>query len=60
MTRISIGDAMRTDFAEIARLIDSARHQALQTVNTTLVDLDWQVGAHIGLDHRSGRRVDKR
>jgi predicted nuclease of restriction endonuclease-like (RecB) superfamily len=47
MTRISTGDAMRTDFAEIARLIESARHQALQAVNTTLIDLYWQVGAQI-------------
>lgn len=47
MTRISTGDTMRTDFAEIARLIESARHQALQAVNTTLIDLYWQVGAQI-------------
>ena len=47
MTRISTGDAMRTDFAEIARLIESARHQALQAVNTTLIDLYCQVGAQI-------------
>jgi predicted nuclease of restriction endonuclease-like (RecB) superfamily len=38
---------MRADFAEIARLIESARRQALRVVNTTLIDLYWQVGAHV-------------
>jgi predicted nuclease of restriction endonuclease-like (RecB) superfamily len=47
MTPVSAGDPIPTDFAEIARLIESARHQALQAVNTTLIDLYWQVGAHI-------------
>jgi predicted nuclease of restriction endonuclease-like (RecB) superfamily len=31
-------------FSEIVRLIESSRHQALQAVNTTLIDLYWQVG----------------
>ena len=47
MIPINAVDPMRTDFAEIARLIESARHQALQAVNTTLIDLYWQVGAHL-------------
>lgn len=34
-------------FAEVARMIEAARHQALQSVNTTLIDLYWQVGAFI-------------
>jgi hypothetical protein len=39
MTPISAANPMPSDFAEIARLIESARHQALQAVNTTLIDL---------------------
>ena len=34
-------------FAEIVRLIESSRHQALQAVNTTLIDLYWKVGETI-------------
>ena len=33
-----------TDFAEITQLIASARLRAVQAVNTTLIDLYWQVG----------------
>ncbi|WP_295580761.1 PDDEXK nuclease domain-containing protein [uncultured Lamprocystis sp.] len=47
MTPIGAANPIPTDFAEIARLIESARHQALQAVNTTLIDLYWQVGAHL-------------
>jgi predicted nuclease of restriction endonuclease-like (RecB) superfamily len=36
-----------TAFAEIVNLIQSARRQAFQSVNTTLIDLYWQVGAYI-------------
>ena len=35
------------DFAEITRLIDSARLRAYQAVNTTLIELYWQVGAYL-------------
>lgn len=35
------------DFAEITRLIDSARQRAYQVVNTTLIELYWQVGAYL-------------
>lgn len=35
------------DFAEITRLIDSARQRAYQAVNTTLIKLYWQVGAYL-------------
>ncbi len=34
-------------FADIVRLIESSRHQALQAVNTTLIDLYWKVGETI-------------
>ena len=34
-------------FAEIRALIQSSRQKALQTVNTTLIDLYWQIGAYI-------------
>ena len=34
-------------FAEIVRLIESSRHQALQAVNTALIDLYWKVGETI-------------
>jgi predicted nuclease of restriction endonuclease-like (RecB) superfamily len=33
-----------TDFTEITQLIAAARQRALQTVNTALIDLYWQVG----------------
>ena len=35
------------DFAEISRLIESARQRAYQAVNTALIELYWQVGAHL-------------
>lgn len=35
------------DFAEITGLIDSARQRAYQAVNTTLIELYWQVGAYL-------------
>ncbi len=35
------------DFAKITRLIDSARQRAYQAVNTTLIELYWQVGAYL-------------
>ncbi|WP_339464080.1 MULTISPECIES: PDDEXK nuclease domain-containing protein [unclassified Pseudomonas] len=43
VTGISDGD----HFNEVLALINSARHQAMQTVNTQLIELYWQVGAHI-------------
>ena len=33
-----------TSFAEIVQLIATAKQQAIQAVNTTLIDLYWQVG----------------
>lgn len=38
-----------TAFAEVLNLIQSARQQAFQVVNTTLIELYWQVGAFISL-----------
>ena len=35
------------DFSEITGLIDSARQRAYQAVNTTLIELYWQVGAYL-------------
>lgn len=35
------------DFADIEQLIASARKRALQVVNTTLIELYWQIGKHI-------------
>ena len=35
------------DFAEITRLIESARQRAYQAVNTALIELYWQVGAYL-------------
>ena len=35
------------DFAEISRLIESARQRAYQAVNTALIELYWQVGAYL-------------
>ena len=45
-------DAMTTtpqpaDFADIARLIATARQQAVQAVNTLLIELYWQIGERI-------------
>lgn len=34
-------------FVEVAKLIQDARRKALQTVNTQLIDLYWQVGEYI-------------
>lgn len=36
-----------SDFDAIAQLIAAARQRALQAVNTTLIELYWQIGEHI-------------
>lgn len=36
-----------TAFAEVVNLIKSSQRQAFQAVNTTLIELYWQVGAYI-------------
>ena len=35
------------DFADVARLIAEARQRAVQAVNTSLIELYWQIGEHI-------------
>lgn len=37
----------RSDFDEVLRLIEAARARAVTAVNTTLIDLYWQIGEHI-------------
>lgn len=45
---ISVSDARADDrFDEVLALINSARQQAVQAVNTRLIELYWQVGAYI-------------
>ena len=46
-------------FAEVARLIETARKQAFQAVNTTLIDLYWQVGAYISSKMESAEWGDR-
>lgn len=43
----SIDGPLESGFAEIAQLINSARQTTLQTVNTQMIQLYWQVGAYI-------------
>jgi predicted nuclease of restriction endonuclease-like (RecB) superfamily len=45
MTPITTEVTPGPDFAEITRLIDTARKRAYQAVNTTLIELYWQVGS---------------
>jgi predicted nuclease of restriction endonuclease-like (RecB) superfamily len=46
-------------FAEVVHLIKSARKQAFQAVNTTLIELYWQVGAYISHKIESAEWGDK-
>lgn len=39
--------ASQHDFSEVMQLIEAARTHAYQAVNTTLIELYWQVGAYI-------------
>lgn len=39
--------SLQTSFAEVVELIQRSRQQALQSVNTVLVDLYWRVGEYI-------------
>ena len=47
MTNSIVTQQSETDFAEIVHLITTARQHAYQAVNTTLIELYWQVGAYI-------------
>jgi predicted nuclease of restriction endonuclease-like (RecB) superfamily len=45
--RASIVPAEEPGFSEVVQLIAAARQRAFQSVNTTLIDLYWQVGQYI-------------
>jgi len=45
--RARVAPRVEDAFAEVVTLIQSARHRALQAVNTELVGLYWQVGEYI-------------
>jgi predicted nuclease of restriction endonuclease-like (RecB) superfamily len=47
MKKTAKNNPTETAFSEVVNLIKSARQQAFQTVNTTLIELYWQVGAYI-------------
>ena len=55
MTNVPIENPIipQSDFDEIAALITAARQRAFQSVNTTLIDLYWQVGQTIS------RKIEK-
>jgi predicted nuclease of restriction endonuclease-like (RecB) superfamily len=42
-----MNNALEQSFAEIAGLIQAARQRAFHAVNTTLIDLYWQIGEYI-------------
>jgi predicted nuclease of restriction endonuclease-like (RecB) superfamily len=46
-TRVSVHLPARSEFDEVLRLIEAARERAVATVNTTLMELYWQIGEHI-------------
>ena len=45
LTKANVTD--EAGFAEVVGLIAAARQRAFQAVNTTLIDLYWQVGEYI-------------
>lgn len=47
MSKNTVVKTEQPDFSEVVHLIAAARQQAYQAVNTTLIDLYWQVGAYI-------------
>jgi len=47
MKKAAKSSPAETAFAEVVNLIHSARQRAFQAVNTTLIDLYWQVGEYI-------------
>jgi predicted nuclease of restriction endonuclease-like (RecB) superfamily len=47
LTTIGTTDSFEPSFNVIVGLIQNARQRALQSVNTTLIDLYWQIGEHI-------------
>lgn len=47
MTNKYIRTSQEAGFADIAQLIAAARQRAVQVVNTTLIELYWQIGQRI-------------
>jgi predicted nuclease of restriction endonuclease-like (RecB) superfamily len=47
MSKSILSNSAQPDFAEVVNLITAARQHAYQAVNTTLIELYWQVGAYI-------------
>ena len=47
MKQVSTFNPTQPDFAEVVHLISAARQHAYQAVNTTLIELYWQVGAYL-------------
>ena len=47
MSKNTVVKTEQPDFSEVVHLIAAARQHAYQAVNTTLIDLYWQVGAYI-------------
>ena len=47
MSKKELATIAESDFAEVVQLISAARQHAYQAVNTTLIELYWQVGAYI-------------
>lgn len=47
MRKTSVVKTDQPDFSEVVHLIAAARQHAYQAVNTTLIELYWQVGAYI-------------
>ena len=43
----SLAESDEKSFAEVVQMIQAARAGALKTVNTALIDLDWQLGEFI-------------
>ncbi len=47
MSKTTVIKTDQPDFSEVVHLITAARQHAYQAVNTTLIELYWQVGAYI-------------
>lgn len=54
-----IKKTVEPSFTEVVQLIEAARKQAFQAVNTTLIELYWQVGAYISRKIESAEWGDK-
>jgi len=54
-----IKKTVEPSFTEVVQLIEAARKQAFQAVNTTLIELYWQVGTYISRKIESAEWGDK-